>query len=357
MAAQLAPPLTIIFNNILSSCKWPTQWKEARVVAIHKKKKQTRPKELPPNFPSHYCWENPGVPHHRQDQPPFWETPPTSPKTPSGFFFQAGKGSCRPAPPFQSVPWTHWADRKKVTGPSPGPRGTTCVPFPPYGRQRNQLSPKDLPTTPPTSFKRGVITPPPFGNYPRPPPIIPPAPLALTGFGRCLQQLWRSVVFPRSRGQAWLAHQTCWLADMQSASVDEVKEDLEMSDSDSAADWVQRPVKRRRGKMVVPDREQRSREEQEAPTMEVEQHQRQGQEAPALEEELNQRKRLYFPTGDLMTLSQKRVWAARLAVKHREFRPLLKEGVNRPFVTVEGQAAVDNLTSVGFQDTVLVDLW
>ncbi|KAG0720481.1 hypothetical protein GWK47_048433 [Chionoecetes opilio] len=43
-------------------------------------------------------------------------------------------------------------------------------------------------------------------------------------------------------------------------------------------------------------------------------------------------------------------------MKHREFRPLLKEGVNRPFVAVEGQAAVDSLTSVRFQDTVLVDL-
>ncbi|KAG0716071.1 hypothetical protein GWK47_010485 [Chionoecetes opilio] len=162
--------------------------------------------------------------------------------------------------------------------------------------------------------------------------------LALTGFGRCLHQLWRSVVFPRGRGH-WssLVGSPTWLADMQSASVNEVRRDLEMSDSDSAADWVQRPIKRRRGKMVVPVREQGSREEQEAPKMEVEQHQRQEQQAPALEEELNQRKRLYFPAGDLMTLSQKRVWAARLAVKHREFRPLLKEGVNRPLVTVEGK--------------------
>ncbi|MPC44573.1 hypothetical protein E2C01_038249 [Portunus trituberculatus] len=56
-----------------------------------------------------------------------------------------------------------------------------------------------------------------------------------------------------------------------------------------------------------------------------------------------------------MTLSQKRVWAAQLALQHREFWPLLKEGVNRPFVTVKEQAAVVHLTTVGFQGAVLVD--
>ncbi|KAG0728435.1 putative RNA-directed DNA polymerase from transposon X-element [Chionoecetes opilio] len=45
---RLAPPLTIIFNNILSSCKWPTQWKEARVVAIHKKNSKWDPKNYRP---------------------------------------------------------------------------------------------------------------------------------------------------------------------------------------------------------------------------------------------------------------------------------------------------------------------
>ncbi|MPC40827.1 hypothetical protein E2C01_034396 [Portunus trituberculatus] len=56
-----------------------------------------------------------------------------------------------------------------------------------------------------------------------------------------------------------------------------------------------------------------------------------------------------------MTLSQKRVWTAQLAVKHREFRPLLKEGLNRRYVTVEGQDALNYLTTVRFQDIVLVD--
>ncbi|MPC32385.1 hypothetical protein E2C01_025695 [Portunus trituberculatus] len=52
----------------------------------------------------------------------------------------------------------------------------------------------------------------------------------------------------------------------------------------------------------------------------------------------------------------RRVWAVELAVQHREFRPLLKEEVNRPFLIVERPAAVDHLTTVGFQGIVLADL-
>ena len=47
-ATQLAPPLTIIFNNILSSSKWPTLWKKARVVAIHKKNNKQDPRNYRP---------------------------------------------------------------------------------------------------------------------------------------------------------------------------------------------------------------------------------------------------------------------------------------------------------------------
>ena len=81
---------------------------------------------------------------------------------------------------------------------------------------------------------------------------------------------------------------------------------------------------------------------------EGEQQSRQDKETPTMEEEVNRRRRLYFPAEDVMTLSQKRVWTAQLAVKHREFRPLLKDGMNRPFVTVEGEGALKHLTTVGF---------
>ena len=47
-AVQLAPPLTTIFNNILTSRKWPSQWKEARVVAVHKKFSKRDPKNYRP---------------------------------------------------------------------------------------------------------------------------------------------------------------------------------------------------------------------------------------------------------------------------------------------------------------------
>lgn len=47
-AGQLALPLTTIFNNILSTSKWPTLWKKARVVAIYKKKGKQDPKNYRP---------------------------------------------------------------------------------------------------------------------------------------------------------------------------------------------------------------------------------------------------------------------------------------------------------------------
>ncbi|XP_045117646.1 uncharacterized protein LOC123508177 [Portunus trituberculatus] len=130
---------------------------------------------------------------------------------------------------------------------------------------------------------------------------------------------------------------------MASASIEEVLEDLDMSTSDDGGDWQQqqRPSKKRR------HMEEKLRKDK--------QQSIEDNGTPAMEEEVNQRKRLYFPAEDVMTLSQKRVWAAQLAVKHREFRPLLKEGMNRPFVTVEGQEALNYLTTVGFQGTVLVD--
>lgn len=42
-------------------------------------------------------------------------------------------------------------------------------------------------------------------------------------------------------------------------------------------------------------------------------------------------------------------------VIHKEFRSILREGVNRPYLLAEGQKAVEYLMTVGFQDVVLVD--
>ena len=47
-ATQLTSPLTTLFNNILSSSTWPRQWKEARVVAVHKKNGKQDPKNYRP---------------------------------------------------------------------------------------------------------------------------------------------------------------------------------------------------------------------------------------------------------------------------------------------------------------------
>ena len=47
-ATHLAEPLTIIFRRCLSSQHWPSQWKEARVCTIHKKKSRSEPQNYRP---------------------------------------------------------------------------------------------------------------------------------------------------------------------------------------------------------------------------------------------------------------------------------------------------------------------
>ena len=47
-ATQLAVPLAIIFQRCLSSQQWPSQWKVARVCAIHKKKSRADPQNYRP---------------------------------------------------------------------------------------------------------------------------------------------------------------------------------------------------------------------------------------------------------------------------------------------------------------------
>jgi len=43
-AKELSSPLTLIFNTCLSSCKWPTLWKQSNVVPIFKKGDKSSPK-------------------------------------------------------------------------------------------------------------------------------------------------------------------------------------------------------------------------------------------------------------------------------------------------------------------------
>ena len=47
-ASQLAHPLALLFQNCLHSQTWPTTWKKARVVAVHKKKSRTSPENYRP---------------------------------------------------------------------------------------------------------------------------------------------------------------------------------------------------------------------------------------------------------------------------------------------------------------------
>lgn len=47
-AAELSAPLTLLFRRCLSSKTWPSQWKEARVVPIHKKSSRAEPSNYRP---------------------------------------------------------------------------------------------------------------------------------------------------------------------------------------------------------------------------------------------------------------------------------------------------------------------
>ncbi|KAK4327112.1 hypothetical protein Pmani_002397 [Petrolisthes manimaculis] len=66
-----------------------------------------------------------------------------------------------------------------------------------------------------------------------------------------------------------------------------------------------------------------------------------------------ERKRLYFYNSCVLTLSQKRLWSAKLAQQYRSFKPTLKEGLNRPFITVEDTEAVVKLTTEGYDGVVM----
>ena len=47
-AGELSKPLTLIFRQCLSSCIWPTAWKEARVTPVHKKRDKNDPTNYRP---------------------------------------------------------------------------------------------------------------------------------------------------------------------------------------------------------------------------------------------------------------------------------------------------------------------
>lgn len=65
------------------------------------------------------------------------------------------------------------------------------------------------------------------------------------------------------------------------------------------------------------------------------------------------RRRLYFPNECQLTITEKRMWAARLARARRSYEPTLKEGQNRAYITVDGEAAVQELTTTGYDGTVM----
>ncbi|KAG0718155.1 hypothetical protein GWK47_053025 [Chionoecetes opilio] len=89
----------------LSSCKWPTQWKEAEWWPSTKKKTAKRdPKNYHPNCLLTPLWENPGVTHTAKIQTPLGR-PTISLKLPA-IWFSGRKVSCRPVL-LQSASWNH----------------------------------------------------------------------------------------------------------------------------------------------------------------------------------------------------------------------------------------------------------
>ncbi|MPC43634.1 hypothetical protein E2C01_037286 [Portunus trituberculatus] len=48
---ELAAPLTQVFTTCVQENVWPSVWKEARVVPVHKKKLQDKPKKLQNHIP------------------------------------------------------------------------------------------------------------------------------------------------------------------------------------------------------------------------------------------------------------------------------------------------------------------
>ncbi|XP_064116452.1 uncharacterized protein LOC135222273 [Macrobrachium nipponense] len=69
--------------------------------------------------------------------------------------------------------------------------------------------------------------------------------------------------------------------------------------------------------------------------------------------EANEERKLYFPAALKMNFTEKRDWAIRLTDAHRDFEVTFMEGVSRPFITVRGEAAVDFLTTEGFEEVVM----
>lgn len=76
-------------------------------------------------------------------------------------------------------------------------------------------------------------------------------------------------------------------------------------------------------------------------------------EEPDIAKETGERKRLYFSNSCELTQSQKRLWSAKLAQQYRSYKPSLKEGLNRPYITVEGTEAVVMLTTEGYDGVVM----
>ena len=67
----------------------------------------------------------------------------------------------------------------------------------------------------------------------------------------------------------------------------------------------------------------------------------------------SERRRLYFPNDTQMSFHEQLLWAATLGRKHKHLKPLLKEELNRPYLTVEGDEAVKFLTTEGFQNVIM----
>ena len=65
------------------------------------------------------------------------------------------------------------------------------------------------------------------------------------------------------------------------------------------------------------------------------------------------RVRLLFPAGCTLNYHEKLHWTVTLGRTYRRFEPLLKDGRNRPYVTVGSQEAVDMLTTSGYKGIVL----
>lgn len=65
------------------------------------------------------------------------------------------------------------------------------------------------------------------------------------------------------------------------------------------------------------------------------------------------RQRLLFPDDCKLSFQQKVLWTMKIGREHRSFQPLLKEGRNRPYITVGSEEAVKHLTEKGYEGVML----